>query len=83
MSTPEQDPMVAFEQTRAADLAAVYRALAALAEAPDLDTLHDRQDDVEHLLHDLLPSMISEAEFAAFGVQIEATALTCRRALGA
>lgn len=41
---------VAFEQTRAADLAAVYRALAALAEAPDLDTLHDRQDDVEHLL---------------------------------
>lgn len=77
-----QDPMVAFDQSRAADLATVHRAIAALAEAPDASAVHDQDYALNDLLRTLHPTMISEAEYEAFRVQVAATAACRVSALG-
>ncbi|MCW6054577.1 hypothetical protein [Pseudomonas fragariae (ex Marin et al. 2024)] len=77
-----QDPMVAFEQSRVADLAALYNAIAALSTAATLDQLLAQSEAVQARICKMSPTMISPDEELAFGMQMQAMRDSCRQALG-
>ncbi|WP_117143890.1 hypothetical protein [Pseudomonas amygdali] len=77
-----QDPMVAFDQSRVADLAALYNAIAALSTAATLDQLLAQSEAVQARICKMSPTMISPAEELAFSMQMQAMRDSCRQALG-
>lgn len=82
MTDQDQDPMIAFEQSRVADLAALYRAMAALSEAATLDELLVQIEGVQARIREMSPTMISTAEELAFNKQVLAMKDSCHKALG-
>ncbi|ENY74393.1 hypothetical protein C206_27177 [Pseudomonas putida TRO1] len=76
------DSMTAFEQTRVADLAAFYRALAALSETPTLDDLLALEPPLRGRLEALSPSLISETEAQALSRLLQGMIDSCVKALG-
>lgn len=82
MAEQAQDPMVAFEQSRVADLAAFYRDLAALSEAKTLEELIAQERPLRMRLHELSPTMISMKEALALNDLLAAMADSCANALG-
>lgn len=82
MTDQNIDPLIAFEQSRVADLAALYHAMAALTEAVCLDDLFVQSDAVQARIRELSPTMISTAEQMAFNEQVLALKDSRRKALG-
>ncbi|MBL3624188.1 hypothetical protein RYA05_10045 [Pseudomonas syringae pv. actinidiae] len=82
MTDENEDPMIAFEQSRVEDLAAFYNAMAALSRAATLDQLSVQSDAVQALIREMSPTMISTAEELAFSAQVLAMKDSCRKALG-
>lgn len=76
------DAMQAFEQTRVADLAAFYRALAALSEATTLDNVLAQEPPLRGRLDALSPSLISQSEEQALRRLLQGMIDSCVRALG-
>ncbi len=82
MADDADDPMVAFEQTRVADLAAFYRDLAALSEAVTMDEVLARKQGVRTRLSDLAEGLISRQEYQALEQLLQAMTDSCIAALG-
>ncbi|WP_024677698.1 hypothetical protein [Pseudomonas syringae] len=77
-----QDPMVAFEQSRVADLAALYNAMAALSTASTLDQLLIQSEALQARISKMSPTMISPAEELTFRMQMLAMRDSCSQTLG-
>ncbi|MBA1218180.1 hypothetical protein [Pseudomonas fulva] len=82
MNPHANDPMVAFEQTRVADLATFYRDLAALADATTVEQVLARKQGVHTRLQDLSPALISRQEYQALEQLLQAMTDSCVAALG-
>lgn len=82
MTEVTPDSMTAFEQTRVADLAAFYRALAALSDATTLDDVLALKEQLLIRLADLTPSLISQKESKALHEQVWAMTDSCLKVLG-
>lgn len=82
MAEQAQDPMIAFEQSRVADLAAFYRDLAALSEAKTLEELFALEKPLRMRLRELSPTMIGMKEALALNTLLTAMADSCAYALG-
>ncbi len=82
MTEVTPDSMTAFEQTRVAELAAFYLALAALSEAPSLDDVLALKQSLRLRLDELSPSLISQTEAQALQHLLRGMTDSCIRALG-
>ncbi|WP_058639049.1 hypothetical protein [Pseudomonas parafulva] len=80
--TDFDDPMIAFEQTRAAELAEFYRGLALLSEVTTLDDLRAHESSLRMRLMEMLPELISGPEAQAFQYHLNAMLHSCACALG-
>ncbi|WP_185750547.1 hypothetical protein [Pseudomonas fulva] len=82
MTEHEEDSMVAFEQSRVADLAAFYRDLAALSDATTLDDLLALEQPLLVRLRNLSPTLISKNEALALCDLTQSMIRSCAKALG-
>lgn len=78
----DQDPMIAFEQTRVADMAAFYRNLAELSEATTLEDLFAQEQPLLMRLRELSPTLISMKEALTLREMVQAMTNSCSKALG-
>lgn len=82
MTKQTDDSMVAFEQSRVAELAEFYRALAALSESASVDELFAQSDAVWARIREMSPVIISTTEELAFSKLLLAMKNSCCKALG-
>lgn len=82
MTEQTDDPMVTFEQGRVLELAALYRAMAALSDAANVDELFAESDAVWARIREMSPVTISATEELAFTKQLLAMKNSCCKALG-
>jgi len=82
MTEHSQDPMMAFAQTRVAELAAFYRDLAALSEATTRNDVFAMEQPLLMRLRTLSPTLIGAREALAMRDLVQAMTVSCAKALG-
>jgi hypothetical protein len=71
-----------FEHSRLDDLVALHQAIVAVGQAPDCAAVIAQQTVLYDRLNELLPTMISEHEFAMYNEQFQAMADLRKETLG-